>query len=195
VYNEETVAVLARRGARSVCLPAELPAAAIRELCERTRHLDVAIEVQVFGRISLALSARCYHARAHGRTKDSCQFVSENDPDGLELRTLDGRSFLTVNGVQALSYDYLNLIHVLPDLRKSGVSRFRLSPHTCDMVMVASIFRSVLDRRITTEEGMSLLDAMKLPAPFSDGLYHGRPGHSWTGPCVRSRWKGRGNMR
>jgi collagenase-like PrtC family protease len=77
VYNEETVAVLVRRGARNVCLPAEMPAPAIRELCDRTRHLDATIEVQVFGRVSLALSARCYHARAHGRSKDSCQFVCE----------------------------------------------------------------------------------------------------------------------
>lgn len=181
VYNEEAVAVLARRGARNICLPAELPAVAIRALCERTRHLDLAIEVQVFGRTSLALSARCYHARAHGRSKDSCQFVCENDPDGLELRTLDGRSFLTVNGVQTLSHDYLNLIHALPALRDSGVSRFRLSPHTCDMVMVASTFRSLLDQCITPDEGMARLDAMKLPAPFSDGFYYGRPGHGWTG--------------
>jgi len=180
VYNEETVAVLAGRGARNVCLPAEMPAAAIRELGERTRHLDVTIEAQVFGRISLALSARCYHARAHGRSKDSCQFVCENDPDGLELRTLDGRSFLTVNGIQTLSHDYLNLIQELPDLGSSGVSRFRLSPQTCDMVTVASIFRSVLDRRMDPKDGLARLDAMMLPGPFSNGFYHGKPGHSWT---------------
>lgn len=180
VYNEETVGVLAGRGARNVCLPAEMPAAALRDLCDRTRHLDVTIEVQVFGRISLALSARCYHARAHGRSKDSCQFVCENDPDGLELRTLDGRPFLTVNGIQTLSHDYLNLIREVPDLRRSGVARFRLSPHSCDMVMVASVFRSVLDRHITPDEGLSQLDAMTLPGPFSNGFYHGRPGHSWV---------------
>jgi len=180
VYNEETVAVLARRGARNVCLPAEMPATAVRELCERTRHLDVRIEVQVFGRVSLALSARCYHARAHGRTKDSCQFVCENDPDGLQLQTLDGRSFLTVNGIQTLSHDYLNLIRELPDLRRGGVARFRLSPHSCDMVTVASIFRSVLDHRMAPEEGLARLDAMMLSGPFSNGFYHGKPGHSWT---------------
>jgi len=76
------------------------------------------------GRMSLALSARCYHARAYGRARDSCQFVCKNDPDGLQLRTIDGRSFLS-------SHDYLNLIQELPDLQASGVSRFRLSPHTC----------------------------------------------------------------
>jgi collagenase-like PrtC family protease len=178
VYNEETAAVLGRRGARNFCLPAELPATAIRALCERTLELGATIEVQVFGRLSLALSARCYHARAHGRTKDSCQFVCENDPDGLELDA--GRSaFLAVNGIQTLSHDYLNLIQELADLRAMGVSRFRLSPHTCDMAGVASIFRAVLDRHITGEEGVDQLEALNLPAPFSNGFYHGNPGFSW----------------
>ncbi len=182
VYNEKTLGVLARGGARNFCLAAEIPANAIAALCESARDLDVTIEVQVFGRTSLALSARCYHARAHGRTKDTCRFVCENDPDGMELKTLDGRPFLAINGIQTLSYDYLNLIDRLPSLRAMGVSRFRLSPHTCDMVEVASIFRSVLDGTIDAQEGAARLDALGLPAPFSNGFYYGKPGYGWTGP-------------
>jgi O2-independent ubiquinone biosynthesis protein UbiV len=180
VYNEKTVGALARGGARNFCLPAEMPGAAIEALCESVRDLDVTIEVQVFGRTSLALSARCYHARAHGRTKDTCRFVCENDPDGMDLKTLDGRILLTVNGVQTLSFDYLNLIEQLPDLHAMGVSRFRLSPHSCDMVEVSSIFRSVLDGKIDGREAMARLDELKLPAPFSNGFYYGKPGHSWN---------------
>jgi len=180
LYNEETLAVLAHGGAKNFCLPAELPARAIRTLCEAAGPLDATIELQVFGRLALALSARCYHARAHGRTKDSCRFVCEEDTDGLELRTLDGSAFLAVNGIQTLSHDYLNLIGELPDLHAMGVSRFRLSPHTCDMVRVASVFCAVLDRHITPEEGSDQLEALNLSAPFSNGFYHGKPGYSWT---------------
>jgi len=180
VYNEETLSFLVRKGARNFCLPAEVPATAIGVLCERASRLGATIEVQVFGRVSLALSARCYHARAHGRTKDSCQFVCENDPDGMELRTLDDRPFLAINGIQTLSFDYLNLINNLDELRAIGVSGFRLSPHTCDMVAVASIFRSVLDRRIAPSEGMEQLKALNLGAPFSNGFYHGKAGHRWV---------------
>lgn len=180
VYNEETLGILARAGARNVCLPVELPASAIRTLCARASRLDVAVEVQVFGRLPLALSARCYHARAHGRTRDSCQFVCENDPDGLELKTLDGRSFLAVNGVQTLSYGYLNLVGELPELAAMGVLRFRLSPHHCDMVQVASIFRSVLDGSLDGPEAVARLKAIKLPAPFSNGFYYGIPGYRWN---------------
>ncbi len=180
VYNERTVSFLAERGARNICVPAEMPAPAIHALCEGSRDLDVMIEVQVFGRLPLALSARCYHARAHGRTKDSCQFICENDPDGLDLSTLDGRPFLAVNGVQTLSYDYLNLIHEVPELRAMGVSRFRLSPHSFDMVEIASVFRAVLDGELAAQEAQARLDTIKPAAPFSNGFYHGKPGYSWN---------------
>jgi collagenase-like PrtC family protease len=180
VYNERTVAVLARGGVCNVCLPPEMPATAIRALCAEAAKLGVSIEVQVFGRLPLALSARCYHARAHGRSKDSCQFICENDPDGMPLRTLEDKPFLTVNGIQTLSHDYLNLIGELADLQAMGVSRFRLSPHSCDMVAVAAIFRAGLDRRIDAAEAAAGLDALKVDAPFSNGFYYGKPGHSWN---------------
>ena len=138
------------------------------------------IEVQVFGRFGLALSARCYHARAHGRTKDSCQFICNVDPDGMTLRTLEDKPFLTVNGIQTMSHDYLNLAGELADLQDMGVTRFRLSPHSCDMVEVATIFRDALDRRIDAREAAARLDGLKIDAPFSNGFYYGKPGHRWS---------------
>jgi collagenase-like PrtC family protease len=180
VYNEHTVAFLAGNGAQNICLPVEMPTTAVAALCQATRELDVTIELQVFGRQSLALSARCYHARAHGRTKDSCRFCCENDPDGLELTTLDDRKFLTVNGVQTLSYEYLNLIRELPALRDMGVPHFRLSPHTLDMVEVATIFSGVVDGKLAPDEGAARLEAIKPAAPFANGFYHGKPGYTWN---------------
>jgi hypothetical protein len=58
-----------------------------------------------------------------------------------------------------------------------GVSRFRLSPHSCDMVALASIFRAALDQDIGTAEGAARIDAMNLPATFINGFFHGRPGY------------------
>ncbi len=176
-YNEDAVRFLASKGAVNFCLAAELPAGAVAALCAATSDLDISIEVQVFGRMSLALSARCYHARAHGRTKDSCQYVCEEDPDGLDLRTLSGKNFLSINGIQTLSYDYLNLIGGLDALRDAGVGRFRLSPHSVDMIAVAGIFREVLDGGIDAQEGAAKLDGLGLEAPFSNGFFHGKPGY------------------
>jgi collagenase-like PrtC family protease len=179
-YNERALAVLARNGARSVCLPPEMPAKAIAALALEAGKLGLALEVQVFGRIGLALSARCYHARAHGRTKDSCRFVCEEDPDGMALRTVENAAFLTVNGIQTMSHDYLNLIGELAELEELGVRRFRLSPHSCDMVEVADIFRAVLDGRLEAAEATERLAALKLGAPFSNGFYYGMAGHCFA---------------
>lgn len=180
VYNEETLRFLAAKGARNVCLPAELPFASVGVLCSAAAPEGVTIEAQVFGRQSLALSARCYHARAHGRTKDTCRFVCENDADGLPLTTLDGKPFLVINGIQTLSYEYVNLAQEIPALRAAGVCRFRLSPHGCDMVIVASCFRDLLDGKIAPSEVLARLDALQLGAPFSNGFLHGQPGHRWV---------------
>jgi collagenase-like PrtC family protease len=186
VYNEETLRFLAAKGATSICLPVELPFSATRVLCAAAAAEKVTIEVQVFGRQSLALSARCYHARAHGRTKDTCRFVCENDPDGLVLATLEQRPFLVANGVQTLSYDYLNLVQEMPALQAAGVSRYRLSPHSCDMVQVAIVFRGVLDGALSVAEALARLEQLALDAPFSNGFHHGRPGHAWSDLSVSS---------
>ena len=175
VYNEGTAAFLVRGGARNVCLPPEMPATAIRNLSTQIRHPDITVEVFAFGRVPLALSARCYHARAHGRTKDSCQFVCEDDADGFALNTLEGQPFLAVNGIQTLSYEYLSLAAEVADLRAMGVSRFRLSPHSCDMVAVASIFRRLADGALSGGEATAMLRA-SIAERLCNGFYHGKPG-------------------
>jgi collagenase-like PrtC family protease len=128
VYNEATLAHLVRNGATRICLPPELPLASVRALALPAH--GAAIEVFAFGRVPLAISARCYHARIHGLSKDSCQFVCGQDPDGRKVATLDGEPFLAVNGVQTLSYAYANAITDVAALVAAGVSGFRLSPHT-----------------------------------------------------------------
>lgn len=181
VYNERTAAFLIRNGATNLCLPPEMPGTAIRSLATLSASADATLEVLVFGRLPLALSARCYHARAHGRTKDSCQFVCEDDADGLVLRTLEGQPFLAVNGIQTLSFEYLALTEEIAELREMGVSRFRLSPHTCDMVAAASIFRRLLDRAIDAAEATAELRTLIPAVPLCNGFYASKPGYAWTG--------------
>ena len=179
VYNEDTMAFLAEKGAHHFCLPPELPGEALSVLGQTANKIGVCLETQVFGRASLALSARCYHARAHGRIKDNCQFVCEEDPDGMDLKTLEGKPFLSINGIQTLSYTYINMIHELDAMQAMGVSHFRLSPHTQDMTKIAHIFRDTLDKKFTSEEAQKKLDALKIPVPFSNGFFHKKPGYAW----------------
>ncbi|MFA5593386.1 MAG: U32 family peptidase [Micavibrio sp.] len=179
IYNEETLAHLVKGGATHVTLPAELPKDSLALLSQAAKALGAGLEVQVYGRVGLALSARCYHARAHGRVKDNCQFVCEEDPDGLPLKTLGGQEFLCVNGVQTLSHTCLNLIHEMDEMKEMGINIFRLSPHDCDMVSVSKTFSEVLSGRIAPEEADRLIAESGLDAPYSNGFYHSREGYRW----------------
>lgn len=180
VYNEDTLSGLAARGAEHFTLPVELPAAALGVLGRAAADLGVGLEAQVYGRAPLALSARCYHARAHGRVKDNCQFVCGNDPDGMELATLDGEPFLVVNGIQTLSRACINLVHELPALADAGINAFRLSPHSHDMVAVARVFRDVVDGELSAAEAEARLGETGFDAPFANGFYHGLEGWQFS---------------
>lgn len=180
VYNERTMAWLAGKGAEHFCLNPELPMSSVCELAGKGQPLGVGIEVQVFGRASLALSARCYHARAHGRVKDNCLFVCEESSDGMTLETVEGDSFLAINGIQTLSYPYVNLMQEMPEMMAAGVSAFRLSPHNCDMVKVSRLFRGVISGDLSPDEGIAQLQAMDVGAPFCNGFSHGVDGHRWV---------------
>ncbi|ASY68338.1 ubiquinone anaerobic biosynthesis protein UbiV [Sinorhizobium fredii] len=178
IYNAATARLLARRGASSICLPPELPASSIAEIAAGTP--DTAFEVHAFGRMPLAISARCAHARAKGHIKGNCQFVCAEDPDGLPVKTLDRQSFLALNGVQTVSFTCQSLLTELLDLVSMGVSRFRLSPQDCDMVAVASLYDDVLHGRTDAEGGIARLRQLYPAAPLSNGFHHGQEGAAWV---------------
>lgn len=182
VYNEHTMRYLAGKGATHFSLPVELPRDVVAKLASAAADLGLGVEVQVFGRASLALSARCYHARAHGRTKDNCQFVCEQDPDGMPLKTMAGQEFLAINGIQTLSHSYVNLVDEVDDLVGIGVGHFRLVPHRVNMVAVAGVFADRIVGRLDAREAQAHLDALEIPAPFSNGFWHGVPGVRRFGP-------------
>jgi len=168
VYNEGTLAWLAARGARRVTLPVELSFEQIAAISAARGKID--LEVFAFGRAPLALSARCYSARATGLRKDNCQFVCAGIGNGTELATLEGQSFLALNGTTTMSSTWVNLARHIPALKRAGIHRFRLSPQLIDMVEVASIFRRVLDGG-DTKKAMRELSLLAPHAVFSDGFH------------------------
>ncbi len=176
VYNEATLGYLARRGARRVCLPPELPIESVEILAGAAKADGVDTEVWSFGRVPLAISGRCYHARIHGLTKDSCQFVCERDTNGLPVQTLDRQGFLAVNGVQTLSHTCATTLREVDRLRVAGVNSFRLSPHDCDMIAVSRLYRDRLQGAIDADEAMARLAGVQTFAPLSNGFLYGAAG-------------------
>ncbi len=182
-YNEESLEFFAANGARSICLPPEMPESGIGALSDLAGKLGVELEVQVYGRIPLALSARCYHARAHGKTKDSCLFICDEDMDGMVLKTLEGEPFLAINGIQTMSYKYLNLVNELAALQEMGIGRFRISPQSTGTVAVCEAFKSVLNYEICAAEAGQILADSGADAPFANGFYHQQAGYDWRVPA------------
>lgn len=174
VYNAMTANYLASRGARSICLPPELPLASIAAIAHDLDGADV--EVFAYGRDPLAISARCAHARARGKSKDNCQFACAEDPDGLSLTTMSGEPFLAINSVQTMSHSYHCIIGELDALARSGVRRFRLSPQKADMVEVARIYRAALSGEMDVDEARTRLIRSCPSAVISNGFLHGASG-------------------
>ncbi|GAA3101887.1 U32 family peptidase [Rhizobium viscosum] len=178
VYNAAAARVLASNGATAICLPPELPASSVTTIARTCPDLD--LEVFAFGRMPLAISARCAHARSKGRTKDNCQFVCQEDPDGITVNTISGQPFLALNGVQTLSHTCQALLEHSGAWTTLGVSSLRLSPQTCDMVEVSRIFRRVLNGDIEPPQALARLREAYPDIPLSNGFYHGKTGAEWV---------------
>jgi O2-independent ubiquinone biosynthesis protein UbiV len=174
VYNERAAQFFAARGAVTLCPPVELPLTSVAVIAKACPDLE--IEMFAFGRLPLALSSRCYHARLHGLHKDSCQFVCEQDADGLAVDTIDGQKFLAVNGVQTLSQGVQAYCPTAEEAASFGIRRLRISPHTADMCAVSAIYRDLLDGVLEPAEARSRLSALNLPGALIDGYTRGVAG-------------------
>ena len=174
VYNEATARFFIRHGASTICPPVEVSLQTVGTIANACP--ETAFEVFAFGRLPLALSGRCYHARLNGLHKDSCQFTCEQDRDGLLVDTLDDQAFLAINGVQTLSAQLHAVLADPAELTALRITRLRLSPHGCDMVEVARIFRAMLDGRQNAQEARAALSRLGLPGSLVDGYARGEAG-------------------
>lgn len=149
VYDDETLASLVKSGARRWVMPMQLN---IETLTAVQRPARTETEVFAYGRLPLALSARCLSAWAHNRTRDTCGFVCENYPDGSHLASRGNRTLLVLNGVQVQSVSIHNLITQLDRMVMLGVDVLRLSPQPCDMPAVIESFRDAITGMIRPED-------------------------------------------
>lgn len=174
LYNESAVQALAARGCRRVCANVELSLDAVAAIARACPGVE--IELFAYGRLPLALSGRCYHARAHKAHKDGCLFVCETDPDGMTIRTVDGAPFLAVNGIQTLSHGIHLADAELDQLVAAGVTALRISPHTGDVGAVLAAFGAFVRGEL---DGAGLREAVattRPPGPLINGYLHGRAG-------------------
>lgn len=190
VYNEGTLRWLAARGAVRVCLPPELALDSIAVLARLGRDLGVAIEVWGHGRLPLAISGRCYHARLHDHAKDSCQFVCGLDPDGRDVETLDGQKFLAVNGVQTLSQSTCSMAYQIEVLREAGVAALRMSPQSVDFAEICAGYAACIAGKLTAADLAASLIPKVPGGRLSDGFVRGPAGAHWSGSTTEGNRHG-----
>jgi len=176
IYNQQTLAVLARLGLRRWVMPVELSRDTLAAM-QTQRPDSVETELFAFGRLPLALSARCFTARAHKLPKDDCQFRCIDYPDGMLLSTQEDRHFLALNGIQTQSAQTYSLQRELDDARMLDVDVLRISPQSRHTGAIIRAFAEVLRGRRGADDAQHEL-ASYMPAGPCDGYWNGRAGLS-----------------
>ncbi|WP_457674274.1 U32 family peptidase [Thiolapillus sp.] len=172
IYNAATLGVLADAGLTRWVLPVELGRDTLAAILEDAPE-GVETEVFAWGRIPLAMSARCYTARAYDLPKDDCQYRCLDHADGLTLRTREGEPFLAINGIQTQSALTCNLISEVGPMREMGVDVLRISPQAHHMDRVVQAFADAL-----AGSGDSVDLERLMPVGGCDGYWHGEAGMS-----------------
>lgn len=177
VYSGAALDELVAVGATRWVPPVELPLDAIGRAAQGRK---VETEVFAFGRLPLAISARCFTARHYGLNRDECGFRCLEHPDGMSVRTQEGERFLALNGLQTQSADVQCLLGWRERLLDAGVRRLRLSPTAQNFEQVITAFDDVFNAGHSASDVLGELVAAGLPGKPVDGYAHRRAGREWS---------------
>ena len=170
IYSGPALETFRGFGAVRWVVPLEMSREGIRQVAA-----DIDTEVFTYGRLPLAVSARCFTARYNNQTKDDCGFRCIEHPDGLVVSTQDDEPFLAMNGLQTQSARVQDLSSEIPAMKAMGIRRLRVSPQSAHTGEVVRTLREVVDGTRPAAEAARVLEAWA-PAGFCNGYWHGRPG-------------------
>jgi O2-independent ubiquinone biosynthesis protein UbiV len=174
IYNPRTLALLAGKGLRRWVLPVELSRDTLAAM-QQDRPLGVETEVLAFGRLPLALSARCFTARSRNLPKDDCQYCCLDYPEGRPLSTREDQPFLVLNGIQTLSARHINLLPELADLTRLGVDMLRISPQPAHTERIVASFAACLREGADPQQATAGLERLA-PLGTCNGYWNGTAG-------------------
>lgn len=173
IYNETTLDVFQKLGAFRWIAPSELSRDKVAEIIKTSDGIET--ELFAWGKMPLAYSSRCFTARHYNLNKDSCEFRCLDHEHGMSMNTREGQPFLTINGIQTMSYGCQNLLPHHEDLHKIGVNMLRLSPQMHGMAEIIQIHLDVLDGKATWEDVRPELERLTT-GTLVDGYWRGQPG-------------------
>lgn len=91
------------------------------------------------------------------------------------MNTREGQAFLTINGIQTMSYGCQSLLAHHQDIASIGVNMLRLSPQLTDMPRIIELHRAVLDNQLDSVSALEELQELSY-GNLVDGYWHGQPG-------------------
>ncbi|MEW5756915.1 MAG: U32 family peptidase [Pseudomonadota bacterium] len=174
IYNACTLAFLAGLGMRRWVMPVELSRDTLAEL-QQHRPAGVETELFAFGRLPLAISARCFTAHRFDVPKDDCKLRCLDHPIGIRLNTQEDAPFLTLNGVQLQSAQSYNLLPELEEIKQLGVDILRISPQLDDTDAIIRVFHACITGAQSIAEAQRELATLTTD-PLCDGYWHGNRG-------------------
>ena len=173
IFNPGTLQLMIDSGATRWAVAPEMSGAALAEVRAALAE-PVETEVFAYGRLPLAHSARCFTARHFNLQKDTCEFRCLSIMDGITLRTREGESFLTLNGVQTQSARVHNLLGDLPAVGQNA-EVLRISPQGANTRSIVEIFRAVVDGKRAPADALAASREWMVEEPCN-GFWHGRAG-------------------
>jgi len=168
IYNNNSLSFFKKLGMKRWCIPVELGRDDLAPMVGTAKSLGLELEYQVFGRMPLAFSARCFTARHHKLPKDDCQFRCIEDEQGILVKTQEGDSFAQINGIQTQSAKLSNLLDRWQELEKAGIDILRIVP-----VSAVDTLEVVAQLAKTLEKGESNvnLDYLESDYEFCNGYW------------------------
>ncbi|MCP4077086.1 MAG: U32 family peptidase [Gammaproteobacteria bacterium] len=137
VYNNRALDILKKQGMSRWCVPVELGQQDIAAMASHCQSLGIELEYQVFGRMPLAYSARCFTARHHQLPKDDCQLKCLDYEQGLKVKTQEGDSFAQINGIETQSAKITYLFDRWQEIQLAGVDILRIVPVSARDTLIA----------------------------------------------------------
>jgi len=177
VYNAQTLAILHKQGLQRWVMPVELSRQTLTDILAELDDMGIKdkIETEIFsyGHMPLALSARCFTARAHNLPKDQCDLKCIDYPDGLQVKSQEDQSLFTLNGIQTMSGLRYDLYNELQEMQAMGVDIVRISPRSQQMMSLIEAYH----QKISAAEGTLPAEGSTYTiADNCNGYWYGEPG-------------------
>ncbi|KGK00580.1 U32 family peptidase [Thalassotalea sp. ND16A] len=164
-YNAPALKRLVGMGMQRWVTPVELGRDWIKQTLDELDRQNLRdkfeVEIQAYGHLPLAYSARCFTARSENRSKDECQLCCINYPSGRLVDSQEDKQLFVLNGIQTMSGDCYNLSNDIASM-KNLIDVIRISPQAENTFTILDDF---IDREQHSEY-------RKLPANHSNGYWH-----------------------